>query len=170
MLAAHIPNPLPKSVVTFNLAWTHPAGRLIWSCVLLLIGIGIVLVLARRPKSAEPATWAQSIVGALAVFALMIVAYGTVPHEWITFANSYLKWGTAKYLMTRNHILHFDINLQAVNDAVAAVIYVVMLGVNMFLISIWQKRPVRAPETSDAMEERQPAGTSAYNRPVTSKV
>jgi hypothetical protein len=170
MLAAHIPNPLPKSVLTFNLSWTHAAGRLIWATLLLLIGVGIVLFLARRPKSAEPPTWAQSMVGALAVFALMIVAYGTVPHEWIIFANSYLKWGTAKYVMTRNHILHFDINLQAVNDAVAAGIYGVMLGLNIFLVSIWQKRPVRAPETSDESDARQPAGTSAYNRPVTSKV
>ena len=169
MLAAHIPNPLPKSVLTFNLSWTHAAGRLIWASVLLVIGIAIVLLLARRPKPAEPATWAQSMVGALAVFSLMILAYGTVPHEWIVFANSYLKWGTAKYLMTRNHILHFDINLQAVNDAVAAGIYGVMLGLNIFLIAIGQKRPVRAPEESDATEARQPAGTSAYNRPVTSK-
>ena len=169
MLAIHIPNPLPKSVLTFNLGWTHPAGRLIWATVLLFIGIAIVLVLARRPKPEEPATWAQAMVGALAVFALMILAYGTVPHEWIVFANSYLKWGTAKYLMTRNRFLHFDINLQAVNDAIAAGIYVVMLGLNIFLVSIWQKRPVRAPETSDATEARQPAGTSAYNRPVTSK-
>jgi hypothetical protein len=167
MLAVHNPNPLPKSVLTFNLSWTHPAGRLIWAVVLLVIGVGIVMFLARRPKSPEPATWAQSMVGALGVFTLMILAYGTVPHEWIVFANSYLKWGTAKYLMTRNHILHFDINLQAVNDAIAAGIYVVMLGLNVYLVSIWQKRPVRQPEEAEA--ERQPAGTSAYNRPVTSK-
>jgi hypothetical protein len=169
MLAAHIPNPLPKSVLTFNLSWTHAAGRLIWATVLLLIGIGIVMFLARRPKSAEPATWAQSMVGALLAFSLMVLAYGTVPHEWIIFANSYLKWGTAKYLMTRNHVLRFDINLQAVNDAIAAGIYVVMLGLNVYLFAIWQKRPVRAPESSDESAARQPAGTSAFNRPVTSK-
>ena len=39
MLAAHIPNPLPTSVLTKNLSWTHPAGRLIWAVVLLLIGL-----------------------------------------------------------------------------------------------------------------------------------
>ena len=169
MLAAHIPNPLPKSVLTFNLSWTHAAGRLIWATVLLLIGIGIVMFLARRPKPAEPPTWAQSMVGALLVFALMTLAYGTVPHEWIIFANSYLRWGTAKYLMQKNRFIHFDINKQAANDGIAALIYVVMLGLNVYLFAIWQKRPVRAPEASEEAEARQPAGTSAFNRPVTSK-
>jgi hypothetical protein len=170
MLAVHIPNPLPKSVLTFNLSWTHPAGRLIWAVVLLLIGVGIVLFLARRPKSEEPATWAQSMVGALGVFSLMILAYGTVPHEWIIFANSYLRWGTAKYIFMKNRFIHFDVNKQTANDGIAALIYVVMLGLNVYLFAIWQKRPVRQPETSDATEARQPAGTSAYNRPVTAKV
>jgi hypothetical protein len=170
MLAVHIPNPLPKSVLTFNMSWTHPAGRLIWSIVLLLIGIGVILFLAHRPKSPEPATWAVSMVGALAAFSLMLLAYGTVPHEWIVFANSYLKWGTAKYVFQKNRFIHFDVNKQAANDGIAALIYVVLLGLNVYLFSIWQKRPVRQPEPEpDATEARQPAGTSAYNRPVTAK-
>jgi len=169
MLAAHIPNPLPKSVLTFNMSWTHAAGRLIWATLLLLIGIGVVVVLSRRPKPEEPPTWAMAMVGALAVFSLMILAYGTVPHEWIIYANSYLRWGTAKYIFTRNRFIHFDVNKQVANDGIAALIYVVMLGLNVKLFSMWQNRPVRAPEPSDATEARQPAGTSAYNRPVTSK-
>ena len=169
MLAVHIPNPLPKSVLTFNMTWTHPAGRLIWSVVIFLIGVGTILLLARRPKSPEPPTWAQAMVGALAIFALMIVAYGTIPHEWIVYANSYLNWGTAKYIFQRNRIIHFDVTKQVANDGIAALIYVIMLGLNIKLFQIWQKRPVREPEPADA-EERQPAGTSAYNRPVTAKV
>ena len=168
MLAAHIPNPLPKSVLTFNLSWTHPAGRLIWASVLLLIGIGVVLVMARRPKPAEPATWAQAMVGALGVFGLMVLAYGTVPHEWIIFANSYLHWSAANYVMHKNRIIHFDINTQAANDAVAALIYVVTLTANVFLFSLWQKRPVRAPE-ADEKAEPVAAGTSAFGRPMTAK-
>ena len=170
MLAVHIPNPLPKSVLTFNMTWTHPAGRLIWSVVLLLIGVGAILAIARRPKSPEPPTWAQAMLGALAAFSLMILAYGTVPHEWIVYANSYLNWGTAKYIFQRNRIIHFDVTKQVANDGIAALIYVIMLGLNIKLFQVWQKRPVREPESTDAGDERQPAGTSAYNRPVTAKV
>jgi hypothetical protein len=171
MLAVHIPNPLPKSVLTFNMTWTHPAGRLIWAVVLLLIGVAVILVLARRPKSPEPPTWAQAMVGALAAFALMIVAYGTIPHEWIVYANSYLRWGTAKYVFQKNRFVHFDVNKQTANDAVAAVIYVVMLSANIRIFQIWQRRPVSAPAPDDASTaEAAPAGTSAYGRPMTAKV
>jgi hypothetical protein len=174
MLAVHIPNPLPTNALGFHFSWMHPAGRLIWSVVLLLVGIGVVVVLARRPKSPEPPTWAMAMVGALGAFALMLVAYGTVPHEWIIFANSYLNWSAAKFVFQKNRVIHFDVNKQAANDAVAALIYVVMLGSNIKLFSMWQKRPVRAPEPADesagaTADERQPTGTSAYNRPVTAR-
>jgi hypothetical protein len=168
MLAVHIPNPLPKSALGLHFSWMHPAGRLIWATILLLVGIGIIVALCQRPKSAEPPTWAQAMVGALAAFALMIVAYGTVPHEWIIFANSYLHWSAANYVFTKNRIIHFDVNKQAANDAVAALIYVVMLVTNVRLFSMWQKRPVRAPE-ADAKTEPVPAGTSAFGRPMTAK-
>ena len=116
MLAVHIPNPLPNSVLGKNMSWTHPAGRLIWAVVILLIGVGVIVFLARRPKPAEPPTWAQAMLGALAAFALMILAYGTIPHEWIIFANSYLRWGTAKYVFQKNRFIHFDVNKQTAND------------------------------------------------------
>jgi hypothetical protein len=168
MLAVHIPNPLPKSLIGLHFGWMHPAGRLIWATVLLAIGVGVIVVLAKRPKSPEPATWAQAMGGALIVFSLMILAYGTVPHEWIVFANAYLTWGTATFVFKRNRFIHFDVNKQAANDAVAAVIYVVMLVGNVQLFSMWQKRPVREPEPDGATaEERQPVGTSAYGRPMT---
>ena len=168
MLAVKIPNLLPSQLFGLHFSWVHPAGRLIWSTLLLLVGIGVIVAMTRRPKSPEPPTWAQAMLGALAAFTLMLIAYGTVPHEWIVFANSYLNWGTAKFVFQKNRFIHFDVNKQAANDAVAAIIYVVMLGTNIMLFSKWQKRPVREPEPeSAAAEDRQPAGTSAYGRPMT---
>jgi hypothetical protein len=171
MLAVHIPNLLPYSLFGKNMSWTHPAGRLIWAVVLFLVGLGVIGFLARRPKPAEPPTWALAMIGALAAFSLMIIAYGTIPHEWIVYANSYLRWGTAKYVFRKNRLVHFDVNKQTANDAIAAVIYVVMLTLNIKLFQIWQKRPVAAPVGDDATEaEPQPSGTSAYGRPMTAKV
>jgi hypothetical protein len=172
MLAVHIPNLLPKSALGFNFTWMHPAGRLIWAIVLLLIGLAVIVFLIRQPKSPEPPTWAQAMLGALAVFSLMLLAYGTVPHEWIIFANSYLDWSAANFVFHKNRVIRFDLNKQAANDAVAALIYVVMLVTNIKLFALWQKRPVREPAPADdaaAADDRQPAGTSAYNRPVTAK-
>jgi len=172
MLAVHIYNLLPYSVFGKNMSWTHPAGRLIWAVVIFIIGLGVIGFLARRPKPAEPPTWAQAMLGALAAFALMIIAYGTIPHEWIVFANSYMRWGTAKYVFTKNRFIHFNVNKQTANDGIAALIYVVMLGLNIRLFQIWQRRPVAAPASDDdaTAAEPQPAGTSAYGRPMTAKV
>jgi hypothetical protein len=174
MLAVHIPNPLPKNALGLHFSWMHPAGRLIWACVILLIGLAVIMVFMRRPKSPEPATWAQSMLGALGVFSLMLVAYGTIPHEWIVYANSYLHWSAAAFVFQKNRFIHFDVNKQAANDAVAAIIYVVMLTGNVALFAMWQKRPVAQPAKDDdgagsPADSRQPAGTSAYNRPVTAK-
>jgi hypothetical protein len=173
MLAVHNPNLLPYSVLGKNLTWMHPAGRLVWSCVILIVGLAVIAVMIRRPKPAEPPTWAQAMLGAIVAFSLMLVAYGTIPHEWIIFANSYLHWSAAAYVFQKNRFVRFDVNKQAANDAVAAVIYVVMLTANVAIFAKWQKRPVAAPATDDggaSAEDRQPAGTSAYNRPVTAKV
>jgi hypothetical protein len=171
MLAVHIPNPLPKSLFGFNVSWVHPAGRLIWAVVIFVIGLAVIGFLARRPTPAEPPSWAQALLGALGAVALMIIAYGTIPHEWISYANSYMRWGTATYVMRKNRFIHFDINKQTANDGIAALIYGVMLVGNIKLFQIWQKRPVAAPAPDDASAaEAQPAGTSAYGRPMTAKV
>ena len=171
MLAMEIPNLLPSDLFGLHFSWMHPAGRLIWSTLLLLVGVGVIVFMAKRPKSPEPPTWAQAMLGALAVFGLMILAYGTVPHEWIVFANSYLDWSAANFIFHRNRFIHFDVDQQAANDAVATLIYVVMLVGNIMLFSMWQKRPVREPEPAGGAtdDERQPAGTSAYRRPVTAR-
>ena len=172
MLAVHIPNLLPYSLFGQNMSWTHPAGRLIWAIVLFLVGLGVIGFLARRPKPAEPPTWALAMLGALAAFSLMIIAYGTIPHEWIVYANSYLRWGTAKYVFRKNRLVHFDVNKQTANDGVAALIYVVMLVTNVKIFAMWQKRPVAAPAPAPdaAAAPSEPAGTSAYGRPMTAKV
>jgi hypothetical protein len=163
-----------------------PAGRLIWSSLLLLIGIAVSVVLIRTPKrSAEPATWAATILGAMFVWALMILAYGVVPHEWLTFANAELNWGKDTYFLQQGQFLGgrfppFDVPRFVGADVVAATMYVVFGVLNVFLFSAWQKRKVAEPVATPEGEEPAPpvtggfarlrrrrAGVSAYGRPVT---
>ncbi|GIU85720.1 MAG: hypothetical protein KatS3mg009_0235 [Acidimicrobiia bacterium] len=163
-----------------------PAGRLIWSSLLLAIGTVGAFVLIRRPKrSAEPATWAATIAGAIVVWALMILAYGVVPHEWLTFANAELNWGKDTYFLREGQFLGgrfppFDVPRFVGADIVAATMYVVFGVLNVYLFSAWQKRKVAEPATAGEGEEPAPpvtggfarlrrrrAGVSAYGRPVT---
>jgi hypothetical protein len=154
----------------------HPAGRLIWSSLIFILGTGAVVALTKRPKPAEAPTWAQAMLGAVATFALMWLAYGTIPHEWLQFSNSYLHWNESAFLVHKGqkiagpiHWLNFDINKRAITDAVAAGIYVVMLGLNVFLFSAWQKRPAAKVDDSAKAGDETVVGTSAYGRPLTAK-
>ena len=178
-LAVHIPNLLPKGIGPVHMSWTRPAGRLIWATIIWAIAMGVILFLCRRPKPVEPPTWAQAMLGAVISFALMLLSYGTIPHEWLTFSNAYLHWNASKLLVDSGqhligpfHWLNFKINKQAVSDTVVTVIYLFMLSFNIYLFSAWQKRPAPTPAAADASEPKaakteQTVGTSAYGRPVT---
>jgi hypothetical protein len=182
LLALDIPNFLPE-----HPTFLRHAGRLIWASLLLFGGIGIAMIWIRRPKrSAEPATWAASIVGALAVWVLMTLAYAVWPHEWLTFANSYLNFGKDTFLARQHQFLNgrfppIDVPRYVIADSVAAGSYLVFGTINVYLFSAWQKRklaePVEAgaegaggePPTTGPFSRlrRRRAGVSAYGRPVT---
>jgi hypothetical protein len=164
-----VPNLLPRSILTFNVDWIRPAGRLIISTVITVGALGVAFIWARRPKSPEPATWAQAMLGATAVFGLMLVGYGVLPHEWITFANSYLQWDRTHFLLERSNVawFPFDIDMAAIADIGVVVIYGVMVAANLLLWSLWQKREVATPAAEPAEAERVESGTSAYGRPLT---
>ncbi|MGQ0826189.1 MAG: hypothetical protein ACT4OX_14360 [Actinomycetota bacterium] len=183
LLGAEIPNALPESLLGAEL-W-RPAGRLIWSSLVLLIGIAIAAYWLRRPKrSSEPATWAATIIGAIAVYGLMALAYGVVPHEWLTFASAHLNWGKDTFILTEDqfaaNLPPLDVPKYVLADLVAVHLYVVFAVINIKMFAAWQQRKVAEQEAvSDddgrsapltgpfARFRRRTAGTSAYGRPVT---
>lgn len=194
MLALHIPNVLPKTVpwidygpggkgfyINHHSQWMRPAGRLIWSSLIFAIGIVIAYRLTKKPKRAESATWAQTILGAMGMWGMMALGYGTIPHEWLTFGTAYLNFNTATFVMEKNRFIHFDITRSVVIDIGTTVIYGVVLVLQIWLIVRWQKRPVleavadgEAPETEPdgggplaRLLRRREKRVSAYGRPVT---
>jgi hypothetical protein len=182
LLAVHVPNLLPRTIFGLHLPWLRKAARLLYAIVLFAIGLAAAYGVIRTPKkSTEPSTWVQVIVGAMFVWFMFALGYGVIPHEWLTFANSYLNFDSSSFLMHKNRILHFDITRDKAADAVAALIYVVVLGLNIFFFAAWQKRKVAEPATDGAVAAdsgpitggtifarlRRPQRTSAYGRPVT---
>ena len=170
MLGLNVPNVLE---------WIglEAAGRLIWSSLLLVGGCVIAFRLSARPKAAEPTTWAQAVLGAVIVFALMILAYGIVPHEWLSFASARLNWGEDTFFVRGNQVIPFDVDRRAGADAVAALIYVVFLAAQVSLSVRWQKRPAAegpSARTDDAADltgapERSARRISAFGRPLTTR-
>ena len=192
-LALQIPNLLPRSVPWIDFArhkglyinhhstWMRHAGRLIWATLIFVIGCVIAYIWTKKPKPAEPATWAQTILGAMGVWAMMALGYGTIPHEWATFGNSYLNFNTATFLMHRNRLIHFDITRSAVIDIGVTLIYGIAVVLQVWLFVRWQKRPALEADHAETSEgeprtsggplsrllRRREKRTSAYGRPVT---
>src|SRR5436190_20599371 len=142
------------NVIPDWLPWMRPAGRLIWSVALLLIGLGIAYWLSKRPKPNRPATWSECMAGAVGVFALMTLAYAVIPHEWITFSDKYLQWDTTKFVFRSSQDIFFlpvhwpfAMNKQAVRDIIVVGIYAVLFGLNLRLFVMWQDRGKAAAAT-----------------------
>ena len=176
VLGLNTPNLIPQSVLTINIGWARPAGRLIWATLLFAIGLAIVGYLTTKPKPAEPATWAMTVVGAMLAWVLLILGYGTIPHEWLQFAASYLNFGTDTFALKQNSVIPIDVTRQVVSHIVVVGIYGFSLTTNVALFARWQKRPVAEPTATEGEAAPEPAGgwlrrrlrrTSAYGRPVT---
>jgi branched-subunit amino acid transport protein AzlD len=148
---------------------SDPAVRLfaaVWSSIMAMLLVYSFAV--ERPRGA-PITWAEALAGSVAVFGITILVYGSVPHEWLTYADSVLKWREDKmFLRHGQQILGIDwpldITGRAVRDTVATLIYVVYFGLHLAGWVAWQKRGERRPLR--AVPATAPAGTSAYGRPV----
>ncbi len=183
LLAVHIPNLLPRTIFGLHLPWLRKAARLLYGIVLFTIGLAAAAKVIRTPKrSLEPPTWAQCVIGAMFVWTMFALGYGVIPHEWLTFGNSYLNFDSSSFLLHKNRLIPFDITRDKFLDAVAAVIYVVVLGLNVAFFAAWQKRGQEKPAVAEASATsdagpitggtifsrlRRAKRTSAYGRPVT---
>jgi hypothetical protein len=150
MLLAKLLSPIKKLVV--------------WVMAGALIAFSLAAVVSRDPRDPDQATtWAEAMAGAVGVFALFTLGYGVVPHEWLTFANSYLNMSSDQFV---SHPLERLVKLpySAIRDTIAALIYVVAIGANVVLWGKWQQR--LAPEVEPAAAEAAPPRTSRFGRPL----
>ena len=146
------------------------------SMIAMFVMVAVCLYVGGRRPIGTPVTWGEAMVGGTWVFGIMMLAYGIVPHQWLNFADNELLWrpdkllvgissagvvwgNDAKNLGGTGRIL---INYQAIRDIIATVIYIVALGGQMYLWSIWQKRGRKKP--GDVEEAR-----SRFGRPVLRK-
>jgi hypothetical protein len=123
----------------------------------------------RRPKPQRPATWSECIAGAVGVFAMMALAYGVVPHEWITFSDTYLQWDTTVFVFRSNQDIlglgivnwPFSMDKHNIRDIIVVLIYGIALGTQVGLFAMWQKRGEEKPEAAEA-----PPRKSRFGRPL----
>ncbi len=147
---------------------------LVVSTVMLFAGVALVFRVGKRRPPGTPITWGEAYVGGTFIFALFLLAYGVVPHQWLTFADNQLLWRPDKLMlgisgdgiklgddvMTLGGTGRIIVNAQAVRDIVATVIYIGFFGIHIWLWSVWQKRGRKAPEVELS---------SRFGRPVMKK-
>lgn len=147
---------------------------LVVSTVALFAGIALVFKVGQRRPPGTPVTWGEAFVGGTFIFALLLVAYGIVPHQWLTFADNQLLWRADKLMLgiSGDGVKVGDaaselggsgriiVNAQAVRDIIAALIYIVFLVIQVWLWAAWQKRGRKAPEVELS---------SRFGRPVMRK-
>ena len=117
---------------------------MVWTIVFGVVDLALAMVVSRDPRSQDrPTTWAEAMAGAVGVFFLMTLAYGIIPHEWITFSDKYLQWTPDKPVFETYAIKP---NYQQLRDLIVVMIYGVFFLLNLRVWVLWQGRLVPKPE------------------------
>ena len=127
-----------------------------------------ILWYARRRPVGTPVSWGEASVGAVYVFFLAFLAYGVVPHQWLSLAENELSWRADRIVFGPGNILQpisqggwlpFDITYRTISDSIAGAFYVVFLGAQIWLWGRWQGR-------DKAAAKRAEVAVSTYGRPL----
>lgn len=123
--------------------------------------LAIVWYAKRRPVG-TPVTWGEAMLAATYVFAITVLAYGIVPHQWLTLAESELNWRADRILIgpESSPSIPVTVTYRVLKDLIATIIYVVFLGAHIAMWAIWQGRGAKKPKEIP---------TSAYGRPLVKK-
>lgn len=140
---------------------------LILSTIITAALAGLVYVYAARRPQGTPVTWGEAMVGSVYAFFLAFMVFGIVPHQWLTVAENewsfradrkFTAWGLI-VPQSDGGWFPFDITLRAVSDSIAAIIYIIALGIMVKMWIDWQNR-------SQAKKGADVVATSTYGRPL----
>lgn len=155
----------------------------VWLNILIFI-VSISLIFLSQPKRTQDGTWAETIIGAFAVFTMMTLLYAVIPHEWINYATSYLNftkdvkistggefvlktWLRGEFWDDRTRLIPFEVNMVHLQDQTTTLIYIIGAVINVKLFVAWQNRNtpyVKKPAEVDGEEVSKK--TSRFGRPV----
>ena len=151
------------------LRWPGVNQAFIFSLALTLaMTYGIYWVGKRRPVDRK-ATWGETMFGAVYVFAVLFIAFGVVPHQFIDHADKNLGWRKDKLIFGPFDLLKpkafggqfpFTLSYEAIRDTIVVLIHVVLMTLMVKMFNWWQKRGEVKPKA---------IATSTYGRPLVRK-
>ena len=107
--------------------------------------------------------------GGVFIFAVMFLAFGVVPHQFIDHADKNLGWRKDKILYGPFDLIKpqalggpfpFTVSFEAIRDIIVIVIHVYFVGMMMILFAWWQWRGDVKPREVEV---------SSYGRPLVKK-
>ena len=139
-------------------------GQLVSLGGLLLAMAGITLAYLYEKKM----TWARAAVGGGLFTGLMMILFGIIPNEWLTYTQAVWEWTDQKVwveippsLIGGNEV---NLSASAVKDIVAGTYSVVVLGGVAAGMIAWQKRDeIRAKREKSKSSQQ---NVSVYGRPL----
>jgi hypothetical protein len=124
---------------------------------------GAAIAYGRRRKPGQLLTWGEAMAAAVFVFAVGMLWYGIIPHQWITLADTEWKWRPDRIVAGPGEIvtkLPFTVTYVVLRDFVTLAIYGAGLTLHVFHWVHWQNRS----KTKAAV-----VPTTAYGRPLARK-
>jgi len=129
----------------------------------LLVGIaGVVaaLVYGRRRPVGAPLSWGEAMAAAVFTMFMFLWWYAIIPHVWLTYAGSELRWTPDRLLIRPTPVQPITVTYQTIRDIVAVLIYGVGIGLMITMWAVWNDRGKKAPA---------PVPASRYGRPLVRK-
>ena len=151
------------------LAWPGMNQAFLFSLALTFVLTGLAVAYGKRRPLGTPMSWGEAMAGATYAFMVMFLAYGIVPHQWLTHVQNELGWRSDKPFLGPGDIFKsqakggnfpFDINYLQIGDILVVGIYGLFLALHVWIFVWWQKR------TKSASTEVE---TSTYGRPLVKK-
>lgn len=144
------------------------------SLLVAVLLIAPIFPYAKRRPVGTPLTWGEAMVAGVYIFFILFWIYGVVPHQFLTWADSELNWRPDRIWFGPNGRIvtpifgwtwdtpwfPIQISAQVFRDVIATLIYVVLLGGQIWIWAWWQNRGKRA-QAAEAVEP-----VSSYGRPL----
>lgn len=113
-------------------------------------------------------TWARSAIGAMLFTGLMIILYGVVPNEWLTYTQAEWEWTDQKlWIQIPSSLIggnEVNISASAIKDIIAGTYVAIITGAIGAAMIAWQKRDELIAKR--AAKQAAKGNTSVYGRPL----
>lgn len=139
-------------------------GQLVSLTGVFIAMAGIALAFLYEKKM----TWARASIGAFLFTGLMIILFGIIPNEWLTYTQAEWEWTSQKEWIPIPSALiggnEISISAAAIKDIIAGTYTVIVTGAVAAAMIGWQKRD----EIRASLEKRKAAkgNVSVYGRPL----